>query len=101
MAHPQPSAKIKVNNQRAWREAKTLLRQHRNSLALGIGLMLISRLAGLVLPASTKYLIDEVIGKHDLITYAVAIGTDGKVYVSSAAVCTALGGSLGPAAVIP
>jgi hypothetical protein len=29
------------------------------------------------------------------------IGTDGKVYVASEAVCTALGGSLGPAAVIP
>jgi hypothetical protein len=29
------------------------------------------------------------------------IGTDGKVYVSSATVCAALGGSLGPAAVIP
>jgi hypothetical protein len=29
------------------------------------------------------------------------IGTDGKVYVASASVCTALGGAVGPTAVIP
>jgi hypothetical protein len=29
------------------------------------------------------------------------IGTDGKVYVASATVCGALGGTLGPTAVIP
>ncbi len=58
--------KPKVDTARAWREAKALLRQHRGSLALGLGLMLISRLAGLVLPASTKYLIDDVLGKRNL-----------------------------------
>ena len=57
--------KPNVDTARAWREARALLRQHRGSLALGLFLMLISRLAGLVLPASTKYLIDEVIGKHN------------------------------------
>ncbi|HTL97472.1 MAG TPA: ABC transporter ATP-binding protein, partial [Holophagaceae bacterium] len=31
----------------------------------GMVLMVISRVAGLVLPASTKYLIDEVVGKHN------------------------------------
>lgn len=34
------------------------------TLALGLLLIVISRVAGLVLPASTKYLVDEVIGKH-------------------------------------
>lgn len=36
---------------------------------LGLFLMLVSRLAGLVLPASSKYLVDEVItkGRHDLL----------------------------------
>ena len=29
------------------------------------------------------------------------IGTDGKVYVASAAVCNALGGTVGPRAVVP
>jgi ABC-type multidrug transport system fused ATPase/permease subunit len=61
----RPKAESKVDAARAWREARALLRQHRDSLALGLFLMLISRLAGLVLPASTKYLIDEVIGKHN------------------------------------
>lgn len=66
MTEAKPKPKPKVDTARAWREAKDLLRQHRGSLALGLGLMLISRLAGLVLPASTKYLIDEVLGKRNL-----------------------------------
>ncbi len=46
-----------------WREARELIWAHRHRLALGLGLMLISRLAGLVLPATSKFLIDDVIGK--------------------------------------
>jgi subfamily B ATP-binding cassette protein MsbA len=63
---PPPDPKPKINSRRAWREARSLLYEHRRSLALGLGLMLISRVAGLVLPASTKYLIDEVIGRHNV-----------------------------------
>jgi ABC-type multidrug transport system fused ATPase/permease subunit len=48
----------------AWREARELISAHRSRLALGAGLMLVSRLVGLVLPASSKYIIDEVIGKQ-------------------------------------
>ncbi|MBX9929241.1 MAG: ABC transporter ATP-binding protein/permease [Gemmatimonadaceae bacterium] len=42
---------------------------HRWQLALGLGIMLINRAAGFVLPASSKTLIDEVIGNknYDLI----------------------------------
>lgn len=61
----------------AWRESQELLAAHRWRLALGAGLMLINRLVGLVLPASTKYLIDEVIGKQRaeyLIPIAIAAG---------------------------
>jgi ATP-binding cassette, subfamily B, putative efflux pump len=47
----------------AWREAQELVWGHRRRLGLGLGLMLVGRLAGLVLPASSKWLIDEVIGK--------------------------------------
>jgi len=46
----------------AWQEARQLIWQHRQTLAIGFVLMLIGRLAGLVLPATSKYLIDEVIG---------------------------------------
>src|SRR6267142_2821097 len=37
---------------------------HRRQLALGLVLMLISRISGLVLPYTPKLLIDDVIGKH-------------------------------------
>ena len=63
------AGKKKVSASAAWREARDLVSAHRNRLILGLVLMLISRLAGLVLPASSKYLVDEVIGKgrHDLL----------------------------------
>jgi ABC-type multidrug transport system fused ATPase/permease subunit len=59
--------KIKLDD--AWREAKDLVWARRGRLSLGLALMLVSRLAGLVLPATSKYLIDDVIGKgrHDLL----------------------------------
>lgn len=50
----------------AWREAKELLWIHRKRLALGFFLMIISRFMGLVLPASSKFLIDEVIIKRQI-----------------------------------
>jgi len=72
-----PKARAKVDARRAWRETRALLGQHRRSLAIGLGLMLVSRLAGLVLPASIKYLIDNVIGRHNshlLMPLALAAG---------------------------
>ncbi|MCK6447765.1 MAG: ABC transporter ATP-binding protein/permease [Planctomycetes bacterium] len=47
----------------AWRETKELLVAHRARLFLGFWLMLFNRFVGLVLPASSKFLIDDVIGK--------------------------------------
>jgi subfamily B ATP-binding cassette protein MsbA len=55
--------KRKTNVANAWAEARELVWAHRGRLALGIVLMLVNRLAGLVLPASSKFLIDDVIGK--------------------------------------
>jgi ABC-type multidrug transport system fused ATPase/permease subunit len=46
----------------AWREAKQLLWQYRRGLAIGFALMIVNRLAGFVLPGSTKFLIDDVVG---------------------------------------
>ncbi|NNE68226.1 MAG: ABC transporter ATP-binding protein [Pyrinomonadaceae bacterium] len=60
-----------------WREARELVWEHRNRLALGGVLMLVSRLAGLVLPASSKYFIDEILVKErfELLKWiALAIG---------------------------
>ncbi len=65
----EAAGKKKVSASAAWREARELVRAHKNRLILGLLLMLVSRLAGLVLPASSKYLVDEVItkGRHDLL----------------------------------
>jgi ABC-type multidrug transport system fused ATPase/permease subunit len=57
------SAKAK----RPWRalpEIWTLLRPRRGILALGFALMAVNRIAGLALPASPKYLLDDIIAKH-------------------------------------
>ncbi len=47
----------------AWREARDLVWARRGRLAVGFVLMALARLSGLVLPASSKLLIDEVVGK--------------------------------------
>jgi len=69
--------KKKLSISSAWRDAKELIWVHRYRLALGLFLMLVNRLVGLVLPASSKYLIDEVIIKQRgelLLTLALAAG---------------------------
>lgn len=55
--------KKKLNIKKAWREARRLMWHHRKRLAIGFSLMIVSRLAGLILPGSSKVLLDEVIGK--------------------------------------
>jgi len=40
-----------------------LVRPRRRLLAIGFGLMVVNRVSGLVLPGSTKFLIDDVIGE--------------------------------------
>ncbi|MBI3736636.1 ABC transporter ATP-binding protein, partial [Candidatus Sumerlaeota bacterium] len=47
----------------AWREAKYLIWSARRRMLIGLFCVFFSRLLSMVLPASTKYLIDEVIGK--------------------------------------
>ncbi len=53
----------------AWKnlpDVWALMKPRRGLLALGFVLMAINRLAGLVLPASTKYLVDNVISKRQI-----------------------------------
>ncbi len=62
----------------AWREARQLAWEHRRHLAVGFALMLISKLAGLVVPLSPRFLIDDVIGggRADLLLpLAAVVGT--------------------------
>ncbi|OLC04375.1 MAG: ABC transporter permease [Gemmatimonadetes bacterium 13_1_40CM_4_69_8] len=61
----------------AWQEARALIYAHRRRLAAGLGLMLVNRLAGLVLPSSSKWVIDRVINQHHaelLLPLAIAAG---------------------------
>src|SRR5258708_39353252 len=56
--------KKSVNFSSAWPEARRLMWEHLGRLAVGLVLMLISRAASLVMPTTSKYFIDDVIGKH-------------------------------------
>ncbi len=76
--------KKRVSLSTAWRDAKELIWAHRKRLALGLLLMLVNRLVGLVLPASSKYLIDEVIVKHrgDLL-WKIALAAAGATVIQA------------------
>jgi len=47
-------------------EVWDLMRPRRGILAIGFVLMVVNRVSGLVLPASTKYLVDDVVGKKQI-----------------------------------
>ena len=49
-----------------WPDLREMILPRRRILALGFVLMVINRLSGLVLPYSTKFLIDDIIGKRHI-----------------------------------
>ncbi len=79
----------------AWQEARALIWARRGRLGIGLALMLVNRLSGLVLPATSKFLIDDVInkGRADLLTpLALAAGAATLVQaISSFALSQVLG----------
>ena len=52
-----------INYANAFTEARKLIWSHRWRLATGLLLMLVGRALAMVMPASTKWVVDEVIGK--------------------------------------
>jgi subfamily B ATP-binding cassette protein MsbA len=75
MSDPKKKKKVKLRDVRE--EAKGLVVAQRGPLAIGLGLMVIGRLAGFVLPASSKFVIDDVIGNGRadlLVPIAIAAG---------------------------
>jgi ABC-type multidrug transport system fused ATPase/permease subunit len=58
----EPKKKLQWSS--VWREASALIWARRGRLALGMLLMVCNRLAGFVLPATSKVLIDQVVGHH-------------------------------------
>jgi ABC-type multidrug transport system fused ATPase/permease subunit len=97
-ADTRSPAKKKIDSAAAWREFRELVWVHRRRLAIGLALMLISRLAGIVLPALSKYVIDDVIGKgrHELLM-PIALAA-GAATVVQAITSFFLGQTLGVAA---
>lgn len=67
--HTRQAAPSKPAKPTDWKavlpDVKELIRPRRKQLLAGLILIVISRSAGLVLPASTKFLIDDVIGKQN------------------------------------
>jgi ATP-binding cassette, subfamily B, putative efflux pump len=79
MSNHQESKPVKKKIQAAatWREARSLMWDHRGKLGIGLGLMVVNRLTSFVLPASSKYLIDSVLGEGRadlLLPLALAVG---------------------------
>jgi subfamily B ATP-binding cassette protein MsbA len=78
-------AKQKVSSEVVWREARELVWVHRKRLAIGFVLMLLNRAAGLVLPASSQRLIDDVIPSGDPAKlWPLAIAAGGATLIQAA-----------------
>lgn len=63
---------------------KTIVWPRRNIILVGLVLIIISRLSGLVLPGATKYLMDDVVVKHDLdMLKLILIAVTGSILVQA------------------
>ena len=60
----KPTAPTSERLRTLWPDIWAIVEPRKGSLALGLLLILVSRISGLVLPASTRYLVDDVIGKR-------------------------------------
>jgi ABC-type multidrug transport system fused ATPase/permease subunit len=63
---PTPKRKQSERIREIWPDLREMILPRRKLLALGLGLMIINRLSGLVLPYSTRFLVDNVVGKHEI-----------------------------------
>jgi len=75
MAHSKAKSPLKLAS--VWRDAQTLLAEHWRRLAFGATLMVINRASGFVLPISSKFVIDEIVGNKRadlLVPVAAAAG---------------------------
>jgi subfamily B ATP-binding cassette protein MsbA len=80
------------------RDAAELVHARRARLAAGLGLLLVNRLSGLVLPGTTKYLLDEVIGKGRRDLLAILLAAAGGATLIQAVTSFSLSQVLGKAA---
>jgi len=76
--------KKKIDTKRAWAETRALMLRHKRSLAIGFSLMLVNRAVGFVLPASSKFLIDNVIGQKRLdLLWPLALAALGAMIIQA------------------
>jgi subfamily B ATP-binding cassette protein MsbA len=61
---PTPKRSQSERIKEIWPDLREMILPRRKLLALGLGLMIINRVSGLVLPYSTRFLLDNVIGKR-------------------------------------
>src|SRR5688572_779335 len=74
---PEEAPKKKLQASHIYRDLRDLVWPRRRLFAVGLVLVFINRAAGLVLPGSTKYLIDDVVGRKQsdlLLPLAAAVG---------------------------
>jgi ABC-type multidrug transport system fused ATPase/permease subunit len=90
--------KTALHTRMVLRDAGELIRARRGRLAVGLGLMAINRLCALVLPGTTKYLLDEVIGKQNRPMLALLVLVAGAATLVQAVTSFALTQVLGKAA---
>jgi ABC-type multidrug transport system fused ATPase/permease subunit len=77
-SYPDDHPKPKLQASHIYRDLRELVWPRRYLLALGLLLVFINRAAGLVLPGSTKYLIDDVVQKSRedlLVPLVLVVGT--------------------------
>src|SRR4029450_2366293 len=74
-SYPDDHPKPKLQASHIYRDVKDLVWPRRHLFALGLLLVFINRAASLVLPGSTKYLIDDVVQKsrEDLLSPLVLV----------------------------
>ncbi len=85
-SHGARKGKEKPPLSSVWREARELIWRFRGTLSVGFGLMIINRAAGFVLPTSSKFLIDDILGEgmtELLVPLAIAVGIATLVQAAS------------------
>ncbi len=66
MGEKPGQSKKSVNFRELWPEVWSLIRPRRGVIALGMVLMVINRISCFVLPLSTRFLVDDIIGQHHI-----------------------------------
>ena len=79
-----PVPKKTINYANAWAEARDLAWAHRGGLSIGLVLIVIAQFAGLVMPWSSKFLVDRIIvGKRPELLPWLALAVGGAALVQA------------------